>query len=246
MFENGSTAKYDDNRSLITFTTGINNNLLTENILDPGGSIVASLRFDDDQNPNTPNPYEDLYFFYNYDVRGSTTAIIRPDGTLTTGYTYDEFGNLARSGAQDFLNEVTFTGSVSDTASGLQYMNARFYNPNTGRFLSQDTYSGSAWDPWTQHLYAYCGNNPVNMIDPTGHSAWLIILGLLTAWGTAVASQPDVAYDIDFLAIDLANEDYGSAALDALGLAIPCVTGFGQIDNLVYSSIRASDKVIDT
>ena len=165
---------------------------------------------------------------------------------MTTGYTYDEFGNLARSGAQDFLNEVTFTGSVSDTASGLQYMNARFYNPNTGRFLSQDTYSGSAWDPWTQHLYAYCGNNPVNMIDPTGHSAWLIILGLLTAWGTAVASQPDVAYDIDFLAIDLANEDYGSAALDALGLAIPCVTGLGQIDNLVSSSIRASDKVIDT
>jgi RHS repeat-associated protein len=211
-FENGSTTKYYYSGSAILFTTGVNNNLLTENILDPGGSIVASLRFDDDQNPNTPNPYEDLYFFYNYDVRGSTTAIIRPDGTLTTGYTYDEFGNLARSGAQDFLNEVTFTGSVSDTASGLQYMNARFYNPNTGRFLSQDTYSGSAWDPWTQHLYAYCGNNPVNMIDPTGHS-WLIIIGILAAWGTAVASQPDVTYDIDFLALDLANEDYGSAAV---------------------------------
>ena len=67
-----------------------------------------------------------------------------------------------------FFNEVTFTGSIAD-ASGLLYMNARYYNPTTARFLSQDTCTGSASDPWTQHLYAYCNNNPVNMVDPTGH-----------------------------------------------------------------------------
>ena len=92
---------------------------------------------------------------------------------MIKGYTYDEFGNLAQSGASSFLNEVTFTGSVSDTSSGLQYMNARFYQPSTGRFLSQDTHTGNAYDPWTQHLYSYCGNNPVNMIDPTGHFWYL-------------------------------------------------------------------------
>ena len=74
-----------------------------------------------------------------------------------------------------FFNEVTFTGSIAD-ASGLLYMNARYYNPATARFLSQDTYTGSAFDPWTQHLYAYCNNNPVNMIDPTGHNPLLISL----------------------------------------------------------------------
>ena len=42
----------------------------------------------------------------------------------------------------------------------------------TGRFLTQDSYTGNPYDPWTQHLYAYCGNNPVNMVDPTGHSWW--------------------------------------------------------------------------
>ncbi len=102
-------------------------------------------------------------------MRGSTSAILQPDGSLIKGYEYDEFGNLEQSGDAGFLNDVTFTGSVSDTSTGLQYMNARYYNPKTGRFLSRDTYSGNPYDPWTQHLYAYCGNNPTNMIDPTGH-----------------------------------------------------------------------------
>ena len=66
---------------------------------------------------------------------------------------------------------MTFTGSVYDKTTGLQYMNARFYQPATGRFLSQDSYTGNPYDPWTQHLYTYCGNNPTNMVDPTGHEA---------------------------------------------------------------------------
>ena len=48
-------------------------------------------------------------------------------------------------------------------------MNSRFYNPSTGRFLSQDTYTGNPYEPWTQHLYSYTGNNPTSMVDPTGH-----------------------------------------------------------------------------
>ena len=81
----------------------------------------------------------------------------------------DRRNGVTTASGDAFFNEVTFTGSVAD-ASGLLYMNARYYNPSTARFLSQDTYTGSASVPWTQHLYAYCNNNPVNMVDPTGHA----------------------------------------------------------------------------
>ena len=129
---------------------------------------MASKRFEG-QAETEQDPYADDYFFYRYDIRGSVTNIVDGAGSVVKSYDYDEFGVTTSTG-DTFFNEVTFTGSVAD-ASGLLYMNARYYNPATARFLSQDTYTGSASDPWTQHLYAYCNNNPVNMVDPTGHMA---------------------------------------------------------------------------
>ena len=154
--------------SALLFTTVNEYVLQTQNILDPSGTIVASKRFEG-QAETEQDPYADDYFFYRYDIRGSVTNIVDGTGAVVKSYDYDEFGVTTSTG-DAFFNEVTFTGSVAD-ASGLLYMNARYYNPTTARFLSQDTYTGSASDPWTQHLYAYCNNNPVNMVDPTGHMA---------------------------------------------------------------------------
>ena len=153
--------------SALLFTTVNEYVLQTQNILDPSGTIVASKRFEG-QAETEQDPYADDYFFYRYDIRGSVTNIVDGAGSVVKSYDYDEFGVTTSTG-DTFFNEVTFTGSVAD-ASGLLYMNARYYNPATARFLSQDSYTGSASDPWTQHLYAYCNNNPVNMVDPTGHA----------------------------------------------------------------------------
>ena len=153
--------------SALLFTTVNEYVLQTQNILDPSGTIVASKRFEG-QAETGQDPYADDYFFYRYDVRGSITNIVDGEGAVVKSYDYDEFGVTTSTG-DTFFNEVTFTGSVADS-SGLLYMNARYYNPATARFLSQDTYTGSASVPWTRHLYAYCNNNPVNLIDPTGHA----------------------------------------------------------------------------
>jgi hypothetical protein len=112
--------------------------MLTENVLDPDSTIVVSKRFPD-EDPGTPDSFAGEYYFYNYDIRGSVTSIIAPhdielpdDSTLqggvpVAGYECDGYGNLENNATQGFLNETTYTGSVTDKSTGLQYMNARYY-----------------------------------------------------------------------------------------------------------------------
>ncbi|MDL2220314.1 DNRLRE domain-containing protein [Eubacteriales bacterium OttesenSCG-928-N14] len=137
-----------------------------------GGEIVANRLFDgQDQD----------YRFYLYDLRGSVTSIIDGQGNLKKGYEYDEFGNTETTdNASNEHNSIAYTGGVYDAATDLYYLNARHYDPNTGRFLQQDTYRGSVSAQWTQHLYAYTGNNPIGMVDPTGHAP----MGLSTGGGS--------------------------------------------------------------
>ena len=130
--------------SALLFTTVNEYVLQTQNILDPVGTIVASKRFEG-QAETEQDPYAEDYFFYRYDIRGSVTNIVDGEGAVVKSYDYDEFGVTTSTG-DTFFNEVTFTGSVAD-ASGLLYMNARYYNPATARFLSQDTYTGSPPSP---------------------------------------------------------------------------------------------------
>ncbi|WP_335872617.1 DNRLRE domain-containing protein [Bacillus sp. 2205SS5-2] len=160
---NGLVTKYLYHDDAILYTTDNNNRKTTENILNPTGMIVASKRFEGGHANN--------HFFYQYDIRGSVTNVVDSDAKRVKGYEYDDFGKPKEVGDKTFENDVKFTGAVHDASTGLHYMNARYYNSDTGRFLSQDTYSGSPNDPWTQHLYTYTSNNPVNYTDPTGHYA---------------------------------------------------------------------------
>ena len=104
----------------------------------------------------------EAWYLYNKDTRGSTSSLIDASGTAAAAYEYDEFGNTTIRAGEDFDNEICYTGQVYDKETGLYYYNARF--------LTQDTYRGEKMEPDTLHLYAYCANNPINYVDPSGHA----------------------------------------------------------------------------
>ncbi len=74
------------------------------------------------------------------------------------------------------VNPIRYRGYYYDVETGLYYLQSRYYDPEVGRFISPD--SVDYLDPDSingLNLYAYCGNNPVMNVDPTGHSFWLVL-----------------------------------------------------------------------
>ena len=103
------------------------------------------------------------YYHYACDEMGSITDITDCHGTVLNHYAYDAFGNRTVE-EETVENRLGFAGEMLDAVTGQYYLRARFYNPVIARFLSEDTYYGDGLN-----LYAYCHNNPVGYVDPSGH-----------------------------------------------------------------------------
>ena len=71
------------------------------------------------------------------------------------------------SGVDD---EQGFAGHQKEGQTGLIYMNARFYDPRLGRFLTADTIVPDLLNPQALNRYAYVYNNPISNIDPSGNA----------------------------------------------------------------------------
>jgi RHS repeat-associated protein len=123
--------------------------------------------------------------FYGYDGHGNVRYLTDLTGAVTDTFDYDAFGNLiAQTGTTP--NLYLFTGEQWDADLGLYYLRARYRNPDTGRFWTADSFAGFNQDPQSLHRYAYCANNPVNRVDPSGNSS---LSEVMTAGGIGAATQ---------------------------------------------------------
>jgi RHS repeat-associated protein len=108
------------------------------------------------------------------DALGSTIGLITSNnGPIATNYTYQPFGATTIGGSANG-NSYEFTGREND-GTGLYFYRARYYSPTLQRFIAQDPIGFSGGDA---NVYAYVGNNPLILLDPTGQG-WLDVPGYL-------------------------------------------------------------------
>ncbi len=216
--KNGLQFLYDSENNLIYQSKGL------EFIYDTTG--VAGLK------------YNDSVYFYRKDAQGNIIAILDSNGTVVVKYNYDAWGrhNITDADGEPimdaehigYLNPFRYRSYYYDVETRLYYLQTRYYDPEVGRFISQDDVDYAEPEVINGiNLYAYCGNNPVMNVDPNGtwFFTFLAILAGLLLGGviSGVNSVMNASENEDKFGAFLGG--FVNGVFSSLGVAIGVATG---------------------
>mgnify|MGYP000758568976 CR=1 FL=1 len=141
-------------------------------------------------------------YYYGRNVQGDVIELYQ-NGALIATYEYDAWGKLVSvknaSGAEiaDTLesthaaavNPIRYRGYYYDHETGFYYVSSRYYDPEIGRFINADGYVSTGQGILGTNMFAYCENNTVSRVDPTGHfwsEIWEFAKTAVTEIGKAI------------------------------------------------------------
>ncbi|MDG7015905.1 MAG: RHS repeat-associated core domain-containing protein [Nitrososphaerota archaeon] len=119
------------------------------------------------------------------DALGSTRLVTTLNAASVFSSNYQPYGmSYGQSGSEEFM----YTGKTMDAITGLYYFGARFYDDAVGRFITEDSSTGSQGDPLSLNRYIYARDNPMAITDQTGHDWWSSLTSAVSNTFAAVAS----------------------------------------------------------
>ncbi len=153
-----------------------------------------------DENGNTygfllKNGTTQEYYYYIFNAQGDVIGILNANGTKVVEYTYSAWGEvLSITGTLvstiGQTNPIRYRGYYYDNETGFYYLQLRYYDPTTQRFINSDKYVSTGQGILGDNMFAYCGNNPVVFKDSNGEF-W--VLALVTVVAAAVITATAVA-----------------------------------------------------
>ena len=200
-----------------------------------GGGKTIDFVYDENNQPLAMK-YNNTLYYYVLNAQGDVVRIVDSSRNTVASYTYDPWGKIiSSSGTLADINPLRYRGYYYDSETGFYYLQSRYYDPEIGRFINADSYASTdATGLLSTNMFAYCENNPVMRVDPTGELFWDILDVFMAA----------LSWD-DFLeSPSLVN--LGWAALDTLAL-LPGVpsSGYARRGVEVVSSISHANKAKD-
>ncbi len=119
--------------------------------------------------------YDNTVYYYILNIQGDVLGLADASGNVVVKYRYDAWGKPGTStiatgyGDIAYFNPLRYRGYVYDEESELYYLQSRYYDPQTGRFISADAYLVAGDHINSTNMFAYCLNNPVMYVDPRGY-----------------------------------------------------------------------------
>ena len=116
-------------------------------------------------------------YYYVLNLQGDVVKLVDVSGAEVASYEYDAWGNvLSQSGSMASTNPLRYRGYYYDSETGFYYLQSRYYDPATRRFINADVYSSTdSSDAVSCNMFAYCNNNPVIASDENGDFFFTII-----------------------------------------------------------------------
>lgn len=188
--------------------------------------------------------------FYLHNGHGDVVELRDASGnTRLNQYTYDIWGNPIVT-EESVANPFRYSGELWDSTTGLQYLRARWYDPNIGRFINEDTYEGELSNPLTLNLYTYVHNNPLRYTDPSGHcilicDAELTKKALEFGEKTGINDFIDDAFDYAGIG---ASANAGGGGGKFGGVKAAAKTAWNAVKKWIGKSdevVKGADKVIE-
>ena len=147
-------------------------------------------------------PGATYYYFYERNGQGEIIGIRNDAGNRVVEYVYDAWGNCTIVSDTTYekigtMNPYRYKDYYYDTETGWYYLNSRYYDPETDRFISPDAVLGANGDLLSYNRYLYCSNNPVMYADPSGEGILAALLvGALIVGAYKVLSDENFHEDI--------------------------------------------------
>ena len=120
--------------------------------------------------------YNGQSYFYLLNLQGDVIGIYDGSGNIVVRYTYDSWGKVisvtgSLADTVGVKNPLRYRGYYYDVETKLYYLQSRYYDPETCRFINADSLL-VAGDDYIQgvNMFAYCQNNPVVYSDPSGRN----------------------------------------------------------------------------
>jgi RHS repeat-associated protein len=269
--ESGVTYNYAYDSGGLRLSKNASSGQVTEYLRDANGRLIRetsganTIWYLYGQNGIIGFEYNGVGYYYITNLQGDVMRVVDANGNAVASYVYDSWGKIiGQTGSLADVNPIRYRGYYYDSETQLYYLNARYYDPETGRFISADIVAEGG------NLYAYCVNDPINRTDDSGYlssfwkkalsaaavvAATVAVVAVSAAFcgpaspyiaGAAIGAGMEMLQQIVFQDKDLSTINYAKVGVSAASGALSAIPGLGWVGaGLISAGTNAAMTAID-